>query len=207
MKKAIFIFALLLPSIAMAEPFNGPYVGIQGGYESTKASVSDTGLGAFAGTSFRDDISLTGFNGGVFAGYGKHVNNLYIGTEAEGSFSNADSRTNLTVGAGTIEIKLKHKYDYGASLKAGFFPVKDTLLYGKIGFIRGKFEDESVHADDVLTGAKFGIGTETLVSSNITARADWSYTNYGTAKYSDASQNGSADPSSSIFRLGLAYNF
>lgn len=208
MKKIIFISAIFVTANAYAEPFNGAYIGAQGGYESTKANVTDTGKGGFAGVNFTDDISLTGANGGLFAGYGKRFNNTYAGVELEGNLSNADSKTSLTIpGTGTVNINLQHKYDYGASLRAGFFPVKDTLVYGKLGFVRGKFEDKSVNTTDTLTGARFGIGSETLIASNITVRADWSYTNYGTAKYSDVNQTGSAEPSSSIFRVGAAYSF
>lgn len=75
MKKAIFIFALLLPSIAMAEPFNGPYVGAQGGYDSYHIDTS----GTFTGFTGSADFGGTGGVFGLFAGYGKTSGNTYVG--------------------------------------------------------------------------------------------------------------------------------
>ena len=198
---------LAMPAIASAETFNGGYVGIQGGYESTKADVTDTGQGAFAGINFKDQISLTGANGGLFAGYGKKFDNLYLGGEIEGSLSGADSKTSLTTGAGTITMNLEHKYDYGASIRAGMFPTKDTLIYGKVGFVRGEFKDTSVNFTKTVNGLRFGIGSETAIAPNLSVRADWSYTDYSKASYTDATQVGTANPSSNLFRVGVAYSF
>jgi len=124
----ITITTALLATTANAEPFNGPYVGVQGGYESFNIDSTLTGAGALAGDSANATFGGDGLNGGLFAGYGKRMGNLYIGTELEADLGGASSNNKVTVGATTAEADAEHKYDVGASLRAGFLPTSNTLL-------------------------------------------------------------------------------
>lgn len=209
MRKSLILAVIIavIPCLALASNFDGAYVGGSLGNNSDHYSLTDTGLGGFAGTSFSNDAGAQGITEGLFAGYGKRFNNLYLGAEAQGDLYNDESNTTLTTGGNTFFIKLKHQYDYGAAIRAGIFPVDNTLLYGKVGVLWGRFEDEAVNTSQTLSGAQFGLGAETALNSTLTLRADWTYVDYQSASYSSSVQTGSASPASNTFRIGLAYNF
>src|ERR1022692_4110965 len=194
------ITAVLLSSClaagAGASDFDGFYVGGSLGEGSDDYKLSDTGSGALAGISFNNDMGASGITEGLFAGYGKRFGNLYAGLEAEGDIANTESNTTLTDGGTSVFIKLKHKYDYGAAVRAGVFPLENTLLYGKVGVLWGRFEDEAVNDTQTLAGAQFGLGAETALNSNTTLRADWTYVDYKSASYTSSVQTGSGSPTS-----------
>jgi opacity protein-like surface antigen len=206
-KLSIAIVYGLFVSTAQASDFNGFYVGGSVGDESDHYNLTDTGTGSLAGISFSNDMGAESVAGGIFAGYGRRFGNLYLGAEAQGDVMDAESNTTLTDGGSSVFIKLKHDYDYGAAVRAGIFPVDNTLLYGKVGVLWGRFEDTAVNDSQTLAGAQFGLGAETELNSNLTIRADWTYVSYESASYSDAFQTGSTSPTSNTFKVGLAYNF
>ena len=192
---------------AQASPFNGPYIGVMGGYESIHDSASDTGKGAFAGISSSGTLSAAGGNAGLFAGYGKTFGNLYLGAEAEGDVADSEEKTRITSGGSVIFSDTRHKYDYGASLRAGFMPTETTLLYGRIGGIWSEFDSKAVSNNVNLAGLRLGLGSEVAIAQNITARLDWVYTVYDSSTYTDVNQIAVDKPTSNTFRVGLAYNF
>lgn len=59
-----------------------------------------------------------------------------------------------------------------------------------------------------MTGVRFGLGSETAISSNMTVRADWAYTSYQSKTWSDSvGDKLTVSPTSNTFRVGLAYSF
>lgn len=212
MKLTSTIIALtILPTVAFAassppsDNFNGFYAGVQGGYEMFKSTDNFTGTGALAGDTESSSAGFDGGNLGLFAGYGQRINrDFYLGAEIEGDLASAEVTSRVTIGATTASATVKHENDYGASIRAGFFPTTNTLLYGRLGAVESNFNDGNSIS---LTGIRAGIGTETAISSNMTLRADWVYTGYESYTFMTSAGNFSYTPDSSTFRVGLAYSF
>lgn len=206
MEKLIFLATILLSAAAYASPFNGPYVGLQGGYESFNIKGSGTGSGPLAGDSAAINFGAEGLNGGLFAGYGKQFGKLYLGLEAEANVGSATSNNNITLTTGTITANASHKYDFAASLRPGFMLNDTVLIYTRLGAVKSRF-DANGNNNKSLTGFRTGLGAEAIISSNVTARLDWAYTAYqsDTLIYPNGIVN--LSPDSSTFRIGLAYNF
>ncbi len=193
--------------------FNGSYAGVQAGYVNNHIEDKFTGAGSSSAYSYKQDSGVSGFDGGLFAGYGKTINQFYLGAEAEGSLSNADSRYSDT----TFSSKTENSGSYGASLRAGFFPKDDLLVYGRLGAVRGKFDyservttgSTSAKKDEWLDGLRTGLGAEASIAQNLTARADWAYTNYEDMTVRQPGGNGTSklSPNANTFRVGVAYHF
>jgi len=216
MKKS-FISALLLGtclcSSAYAAPFNGVYLGAQAGYENYKADESFTGAGALAGLSVSGNGSLSGAVGGIYGGYGKTFDKLYLGVEANGDLSDSSESKS----ASGITATTKHTYSYGISVRPGFVPVDNLLLYTRLGWIASHFEENFsglVTGGTSVTpsGIDTGLGAEYAISPNLTARLDWTYASYENVNIA-WTLNGAfigtekISPTSNTFRVGLAYNF
>ena len=201
------IAIIAFPTIAFASSFNGPYIGIQGGYESFNIDSTLVGAGALAGDSANTTFGGDGLNGGIFAGYGQKMGSTYLGIELEADAGGASSKNSIKVGGTTAEADASHQYDLGASIRAGYFLNNDTMLYGRVGGVNSKFNTNGT-TNPSFNGVRFGFGSETAISSNITIRADWSYTDYQSKSWSDSSGDKlTVSPTSNTFRVGLAYNF
>lgn len=184
-----------------AAPFNGPYIGAQGGYDTYHVD----GTAALAGFNGKADLGAAGGSFGLFAGYGKTFSNLYLGAELEGSLNNADMKFRDNAGD---NIGIKSKNTFGGNLRAGFLPNATTLLYGSVGAVRSKYDGTGQFTGSKsLTGARLGLGAETAITSAITLRLGWSYTDYEDYKFASGAVTGKLSPTENLFRLGLAYNF
>lgn len=214
----IIINSLLLATVAtqaMAKDvFTGPYIGLEAGYALEKDSTHLTS--ALLGIDDTQKDNTGAFNGGVFAGYGKRFNSTYLGTELRLDWNNLD-RTKVD---GTDTSVQKHSLDVAADVRAGFFPTSSTLIYGILGVAYGKFEYSDIdptipiaaQSDKWLAGIRGGVGAETQLTANTTARLDWTYTQYQSAT-SDITVAGigigdvKVSPTTNVFHAGVAYSF
>lgn len=186
---------------ATAAPFDGAYVGAQGGYDTYHVN----GTGTLTGFTGKADLGAGGGSFGLFTGYGKTFNSLYLGGELEASINNATMKFSDNIGD---DFGVKSKSTYGANIRAGFLPSASTLLYGSIGAVSSKYDGTGqLTGSKSLTGARFGIGAETVIAPQITARLGWSYTDYEDYNYSAGGITAKLSPTENLFRLGLAYNF
>jgi len=137
------------------EPYNGPYVGIGGGYSHLHREVDTTFTIVEPGVptlpvplapNKKDSIKGT-----LFAGYGLvFAENWYLGIEANfdtGSTSAAESTVIFTdeisgtpVGTSPFSSETKLKYSYGFSLLPGFLIDENFLVFVRGGYINGRFE-------------------------------------------------------------------
>ena len=160
MKKLLITAAVLAIGAASAHAesaFDGLYAGVEGGYGTTSPAAGG---------------SDTAFSGGAFAGYGLTFDKIYLGGEANVGIDG----TKFSVGGVDYERKL----NYGVAGKVGYVVTPKALVYGLVGYQRSEME-----ADDGVTVAKgtndgfrYGIGTETFVRKNLTARSELSYTDW-----------------------------
>lgn len=219
--KPIFLASTFLSTVlclgaapSQAAPFNGAYAGVQGGYERIDNNASFTGglIGTATG-------NMSGISGGIFAGYGKSFNQLYLGAEAEGNLSGASDSSLLQ----NASVTSKRQGDVGASIRAGFFPINNVLVYGRAGLVASKFEYSVTgnllpgvavtgNNNEWFSGWRLGAGTEAAISGNWLARLDWSYTDYGDKKAAIAvngvsNTTAKISPTGNTFRMGVAYAF
>ncbi len=77
------------------------------------------------------------------------------------------------------------------------------MLYGKVGYIRAKFEaDADGYSDDnSRNGLQLGLGMETMLTNNVSAKIEYDWNHY--AKFN----GGDARPQVNSVKLGVAYHF
>ncbi len=186
-----------LGTAAQAEPFNGPYVGVQAGWSQDDLGTPSTPLGDVAVDRSRDS-----FSGGVFAGYDVKVSpNVVLGAEA-GLQVAADDRISRDTGSALVTVDPKRAIDLTA--RAGYLVNDDTLLYARGGYtnarVRTAVQDaaglRSVSAD--RDGWLVGGGVERAISDNVSARLEYRYSDLGEG-------DGRFDRHQALF--GISYRF
>lgn len=182
-----------LSTAAMAQSndaaFNGLYFGGQVGYDSYKNNIDD-GVNALS-------LGAQGVEGGIFAGYNYRVNNFVVGLE--GQLGLSDAKNHLTVGGDTLTTSARESY--GITARAGALVGEGTLAYVHGGWVNTRFKTKDALGSDSehLNGWKVGVGLETLVSQNVSLRAEYAYSDY-------ENKNG-FEPKNSSFQVGAAYHF
>ncbi|MCK9229149.1 MAG: porin family protein [Syntrophales bacterium] len=209
--RRFYFFALVVAlvfslsfSTAMAEMFNGPYIGVNLGYGSTDYKT-DVG----PGTLTLDSLSGSGVNAGLFAGYGAtSPQGIYFGIEAEGSWSSGDVDVDL-MGA---KAELSQDWTLGLTARLGGMLTETILGYVRAGWVATKFEAEvpplAWSQKKTFTGPRIGLGLEFPINKDVSFRTDYTYTWYQSKDLDDAGVPVmSVKPSEQLFRIGFAYNF
>lgn len=184
-------------TVAHAEPFNGPFVGVQGGWSQSDAGTPSTPLGDVAINRTHDSVV-----GGAFAGYDHKIGSrVVIGAEA-GIQAGIDDSIVRNSSAGRITIDPKYSFDLTA--RAGYLVTDNTLIYARGGYtnarVRTSIEDAgglrtvSSHRDGWLVGG----GVERAITDNVSARVEY--------RYADLSEgDGRFDRHQAL--VGVAYRF
>lgn len=178
MARAIFLAAaaagatafLAAPSLA-AEPFNGPYVGIQGGWQKDNARLNET----TGPTTLSNRADKSKFTYGAQLGLdGRLGDNLVIGAEA---FLSADTGTvRLPTGG-----DLKSSRSFGLLARAGVLATPMTLVYANGGWENGRFNYQLAGAEAVqnANGWSLGAGIEQMLGENVSAKIEYRHTSFG----------------------------
>ena len=163
---------------ASAAPFDGPYVGVQGGWSQNDLGTPTTPLGDLDVDRKQDSVS-----GGAFLGYDHRVGERFVlGAEA-GIQAGADDEVVRTSGGSRITVDPKRSLDLTA--RAGYLVSDDTLLYARGGYTNAKvrtsvsdaagFRTASQNRDGWLVGG----GLEHALSDDVSARAEYRYSDFG----------------------------
>lgn len=180
-------FAALVSTPALAQEFQGPYVGAQAGWNHDKA-VGDT----------QDAVV-----GGVFAGYDHEVApNVVLGIEGGFSLGASDR-----VGPhGPDNASLDPRYSFDASVRAGYVLGERTLLYARGGYanVRARLtqdvEGVAVTTSDSYDGWFVGGGVERKLLDNVSTRVEYRYSDFG-------DDNGFGKHERHQVLAGVAYRF
>lgn len=182
---------------AHAEPFNGPFVGVQGGWSQSDVGTPSTPLGDVPVGRTNDSVV-----GGAFAGYDHKIGSrVVIGAEA-GVQAGADDSIVRNSSAGRITVDPRYSFDLTA--RAGYLVSDNTLIYARGGYtnarVRTSIDDgagirtASSHRDGWLVGG----GVERAITDNISARVEY--------RYADLSEgDGRFDRHQAL--VGVAYRF
>ena len=125
-------------------------------------------------------------------------------------------------GGGGRDFSVDKKADYALSLRLGYTLRNATLVYARIGGVRGRFNTaydkgansaEFIDRTDTVSGVRAGFGTEIPISGVTFFRMDFTHTNY--ESYSFVTGHGGGinademtfDNSENLFRFGLGFRF
>lgn len=177
---------------AMAEPFAGPYAGVEVGVDNYEVKGSDV----FVAGDKADGVSGNGIVGGIYAGFDLPLStSLFAGIEANASLSGAKASYEDTANA--TELRIRAKETYGATVRVGAMVNDSTGLYARAGWANTKFKASlnGVSDSDRDDALVLGAGVETRVGANASVRVE-----YNRADYSDFVKNNQ-------IKAGLSYRF
>lgn len=201
----------------------GFYVGAHAGHGGVDSRLegrhSESGEPAFSQPYAGDFAGLGGVYG-VFAGYGRDFGRWYAGLEAEIDTADIDwMHRRDTNGSGGRDFSVQKKSDYGIALRLGYSLPNGTLLYGRAGPVRGRFNttwakgnnaDANIDRSYKVDGKRYGLGAEIPLGAMAFARLDYTRTYYDSYRFTTA--HGSPDDMQfenreSLFRMGLGLRF
>jgi outer membrane immunogenic protein len=189
--------AMAISSNANAEPFNGPFIGIQAGWTQHDAGTFGTRIGDVTANRSQDSVS-----GGAFLGYDYRISPRFvIGAEAGLNFGIDDNFFRTTDGTSVL-VDPKRSIDLTA--RAGYLVTDDTLIYARGGYTNARFRtsinEGSTHrsASEDRDGWLVGGGVEHAINPNVTARLEY--------RYSDLSDGGGKFDRHQVL-IGVAYRF
>lgn len=184
-------------STAHAEPFNGAYVGAQGGWSETDIGNASTPVGTVEVDRSKDVAS-----GGVYMGYDFKLSpSFVVGAEAGVQVGVDDEVTRITDDA-RVTMDPKHAIDLTA--RAGFLVDDDTLVYARGGYANARVKTSVVDSVGVRSGTDnrdgwlVGGGIEHALSDDFSARAEYRYSDLG-------DRGGKLDRHQALF--GISYRF
>ncbi len=182
---------------AHAENFDGPYVGVQGGFNRAEVAdrIEDGGV-------IDEDISREAFVLGAYAGYNHKVGERFVlGAEAGISAAFDDELRGLS---GGNPLTIDPRYSFDLTARAGYLVNDKTIVYVRGGYantrIRTTLASDSgtVTMSDNLDGWLVGGGVERALTDDISARLEYRYTDLG-------SDGGEFDQHQAL--VGISYNF
>jgi outer membrane immunogenic protein len=160
------------------EPFQGPYVGAQIGYDHDSYGAVDSRFGRVGIDDNRDS-----FTGGAFAGYDYHLTNkIVVGGEGDFDLGANDSRS---VRRGNTTASIDPRHAFSVSARAGYQVDPKTLLYVRGGYenvdARVSLVNANVTGRDTRTydGWLAGAGVERYLTDNVSARVEYRYSDLG----------------------------
>ena len=207
--------------------WTGCYVGVHAGAGVMRDSV---GASMVVGNDYTGSGGLAG--GQVGCNY--QDGNWVFGAEGEGYWSGmkaTDARSTSTFRDSDTD---KNKYDFSIAARAGI-AFDRTLVYGKAGWVWGKFDfletDTSpcgigcvpfittTAGGDTLNGLLLGAGIEHAITNNWTVKLEYNFLRYGSKEISFVDCNNRSTPAcglpftntyhadKQIFKIGVNYLF
>ncbi len=183
-----------------AEPFNGPYVGVQAGYQDDNNRFALRGPG---GTATRQ-IGGSSFAYGGQIGYDARVGeNFVLGAEA---FLIGDTNKardgNATFDGGRA---------LGLLARAGVLAGPRTLVYGKGGWENGRFtyQENGIGVSTNRDGWSLGAGVEQMITDAVSARVEYRHTKFNSFSSSalDAALGSTAEARVNRDRVMVGVNY
>lgn len=159
------VFSLMVTN-AMAENFDGPYVGATVSHDAIDVVVDGIDINA----------GMNGVSFNAVAGYNFKTDDSFVfGIEVEGGVaSNTASDLVFT------DDELKVGEDFGGNARVGLLFSGRSLVYVKVGTSRGKlkYSDGVDDISDTKWGVKYGIGMEMATSDNVSMRLEFTQVSF-----------------------------
>ena len=178
--------------------WDGFYIGAQGSLIGMKSHEIAPGI--LVGEQLLGDI---GGSAGVFAGYRYQLSDWFVlGMDAE--VNNVATQFEFNGGQNYGALK----WDAAVRATLGYPVAPNVLAYGTVGYSWGRF-DLSPSRGGAATaftagGFQLGLGVDMMVTQNIMARLNATWTHYGV---NSVPGGGTSEPSNQVVRAGLAWKF
>lgn len=171
------------------------YVGAQAGHMDTSLKYSEGGY-------TEDGMALTGFTGGVFAGFTFDFSDeFFLGMEANLQFGGADYKVSFS----PVSEKYEADNGWGVGVLSGVKVSPSTKIYARVGYHETKFKATyreiglSESDKETFKGVRFGGGGETALTDQLALRLEWTQTRY--------SSEGWFKPTENLVQVGLKISF
>ena len=170
---------MAVPAVAQTadpSPFNGFFVGAQGGWQQDRQRLTVTQ----GGLESRASQSKSGFEYGGQIGYDIRITpNFVLG--AEGSVTGRTGGDDFSDGAGN-PVRLRAGRTFNASARLGYLTGPDGLVYVRGGYSNARFNLDTAggRLSEDRDGYIVGVGYEQAVARNVSARLEYDYSHYGT---------------------------
>lgn len=171
---AAAVLALSIPAATLAQGFDGPYAGIQGGWDLAAVRNPTTSSDAF-----NLDDERQSFTGGVFAGVDREVaTGVVVGFETGIGVGSDDGLSAPTL-VGSVSINPQWSLDLSG--RAGYLLDPTTLAYVRGGYTTTRVETTAISAAGRLSdeesrdGWLAGAGIERRITANTSARLEYRY--------------------------------
>ncbi len=208
------------------EELRGFYVGGGVGHGTMNTKLTGTQMdngGADGPFNFTGDFANAGGGANFFGGYGYTFGRVYLGVELEADGANFGwYHERQTGGSGGRDFAVEKRGSYGGALRVGYALPNGSLLYGRVGEVRTRFNTtynkgassgQWIDRTDRLEGTRFGIGAEVPASRTAFVRMDYTYTKYDSYGFVTGHNGGlnadamNFDNRENLFRLGLGFRF
>ncbi|RUT32695.1 porin family protein [Arsenicitalea aurantiaca] len=203
-----------VPEVAAAAPlgWTGAYVGVHAGYGWGQFDLAGDDETTFFTPG---DSDVDGWLAGVQAGYNVNLDGVVLGIE--GDIAWADLNGSATIGTGDDAVTVSSNIDWIGTIRGRVgFAADAFLLYGTAGVaFAGASMDvaaleptEAFSDDNVHTGWVVGAGVETMVTDNISLKAEYLYHDFGNETFSFDDTN-ATDASFNVqtAKIGLNFHF
>jgi outer membrane immunogenic protein len=194
---ALTSFAGFIAVPAQADNFDGPYVGVQAGWN--RAEVADQTIDA---KPIDAEVSRDSLVIGGYAGYNYKINDRFV-IGAEAGFSGAVDDEVRAQSAGN-SVTIDPRYSFDLTARAGYLVNDKTLAYVRGGYANSRVRTTLVsdggtaRASDNLDGWLVGGGVERTLIDKINARLEYRYTDF-------SNNGGQYDQHQAL--VGISYNF
>lgn len=172
------------------------YTGLNIGWNASEIELegsTEANNNTFAGDQ---TASASGPAFGGILGVKFPISTGFVGIEANVADSSAEYEATQTVnGQQTLDQTISSDLGYGLSAILAFNVNAHSQIYGIAGYQMTDFELKSSSRDlasgditndgydDTLGGYRFGIGMETMLTSALSARLEWTQTNYSSEDF------------------------
>lgn len=213
---ATIALAAVSATSAMAEPFSGPYLGVELSRDAYEVQANDLSL-ELDGTPITvsaDGLSANGVAGGVFAGYDLRVSgSAFVGVEANFNYSSASISASGTDGVDTLSGDIKARESYGVGARLGALVSSNTAVYARLGWQNTKFKTTASLSGSSVSDSRtedafvYGGGLETFLNDRLSLRVEYTRADYGDAGLNqDLGVNGMKVENDKV-SLGASYRF
>lgn len=160
---------IAVPALAQDAPvaFNGPFIGAHAGWQEDRLSQSQTGVNG-------SNSKVSGFAYGAQVGYDFRLGEAAVlgaevgigGRTGSALFNNFDATQGRTI---------------NATARLGYLVTPQGLVYARGGYSNARFnlEDNLVKISENRDGYTVGGGYEQMLGTNVSARLQYDYSNYG----------------------------
>lgn len=204
------VAALLAVPAFAAGPFDGPFVGVQGGWQR---DTQHLGIDYNDGTRDSGSARKSGFAYGAQVGYDFRLNpSVVLGAEVSATGRTGSSYFGDNVGNA---FRLKQGRTFNATARLGYLVSPTGLVYARGGYSNAQFKVDDFVGDRDHTnkgGYTVGAGYEQAITQQVSARVEYNYSHFGRDRFNSLSDFTAVDNAAlrynrSAVTAGLNYHF